>query len=337
MQYSSDRYEANLWQIRQNRAMTKNSPSFAIAVFLTCCAPVAGQDRPQPPAPAQQLLRGAIGALDVPQTLSLRMRQKVELFGQRLIGEGRYWQQGRGQQRRLRLELKMPIAGQVSTLTQVCDGDYLWIHQELPAADGKNDNDDGSDDPQISLTQIDARRVRRAVARAQARGRADLSMRGLALGGLPMLITSLEACFEFDVDQKVAADAPLWTLVGHWKPEKLALFLPDQAQTIAAGKPADLSRLDPQIPHEVVVQLGRADLFPYRIEFRRTDGDGATVPVLTMILEGVVLNQPLDPLLFQYEPRDQKRSNGTERYLRHLGLDDESLLGASRPPAESTR
>jgi hypothetical protein len=114
-------------------------------------------------------------------------------------------------------------------------------------------------------------------------------------------------------------------LRGQWKAEHLARWLPDQRARIEEGKPALLDKLPPALPDHVVLLLGRDDLFPYRIEYRRTATEateaGETDPILVAIdLYDVRFDQPLDERLFEFEPGPMPWTDETDRYLReHMG------------------
>src|SRR5690348_3250870 len=79
---------------------------------------------------AQKLVHNAVANVDAHPTITGKIRHEVDLFGHQLIGSGTYLQQGRGPERRLRLELKLKVDDQQSSLQQVCDGNFLWTHQD---------------------------------------------------------------------------------------------------------------------------------------------------------------------------------------------------------------
>jgi hypothetical protein len=75
----------------------------------------------------------------------------------------------------------------------------------------------------------------------------------------------------------------------------------------------------------VVLFLGRDDLFPFRVEYRRStppslvrgaDDDSATV---TMDLYEVTFNVPLSPSRFTFAPGNLEHSDQTDRFLERLG------------------
>ena len=106
------------------------------------------------------LMASAVTAADAQPSLAAKIRQQINLFGHQLVGSGIYWQQGRGDQRRFRLELKVPLGDGLTSFEQVSTGHELWVHEDLL--------------DHSALTKIDLDRVRALlsveVKRAPARG-----------------------------------------------------------------------------------------------------------------------------------------------------------------------
>lgn len=330
--------------------MTSSVPRLAVLAILLCANVASAQSRlsGSPPLAAtsglpgssnsaggsqtgETLLRSAVAALDAHQAVSAKLRQQVDLFGHRLVGSGGYLQQGRGEGRLLRLELKIQVEDQVSSLQQVCDGRYLWMHQDLL---GKN-----------SLGKIDVRRVQRAWR--ETRGVSTGPPTGLlALGGLPQLLTNLNDGFNFrSVTESKLDGLSVWSLQGEWEKSRLVEMLPAQKARLEAGQPADLSKLAPQVPERVTIMLGRDDLFPYRIEYaRRRPLDlqqpevlGELKQVVLLELFEVQLNVPADPRQFVYNPGGLEAIDQTAAYLKSLNLDPSAEAEPITPANSTTR
>jgi hypothetical protein len=104
-------------------------------------------------------------------------------------------------------------------------------------------------------------------------------------------------------------------------------LLPDQRGAVKKGKPVDLGKLPAQAPDHVLLYLGKADMFPYRIEFRRGNpnrpqGEPASNgrSLVTMELFEVDLNASILPTHFLYSPGDLEYSDKTGRFLKSLDL-----------------
>jgi hypothetical protein len=257
--------------------------------------------------------------LETRNSVSAKIRHRVDLFGKQLVGDGEYREQRRNGIPAIRLELKIQIGDSTSSLLQVCDGRYCWTYRKLFAKE--------------SLSRIDAVRAVAALAQAEkpAENAAENGPRPAGmlpgLGGLPRLLRGLNANFQFTSAQRGQwGTQPVWRLEGGWRPALLARILPKQKEAIEQGQPVDLSRLPEQLPDRVVLYLGQDDLFPYRIEYCRTagkkDGDTegeATRDLVTVELYEVHMNIPLDPGQFIYSPGSVEFSDQTDAFLQAVG------------------
>ena len=204
---------------------------------------------------ANALVARAAIAITQHAAVSAKIRQRINLFSQQLVGSGTYWQ-GSWRQRLYRLELRIQVADQVSTLLQVSDGENLWIYRELF-------------DSRL-LERIDLAQIRDSSTGVAPDGSGSNVSAWLGSGGLPGLLGGLARSFHFSERKETTlGGVATIQLTGEWKPKILAELLPSQQETIAAGKTVDLSKLADQLPDQVVLWLGRADLVPYRIDFRR--------------------------------------------------------------------
>jgi hypothetical protein len=266
--------------------------------------PLEAQDQ-RPPADA--VLRSAIEALQRYETVVAKVRQRADLLSRRIVGSGRYVQ-GPVRYNLVRLELSLQVEDRASALLQVCDGKQLWTHRDQWG--------------QTKLACLDAQRILAAMqTNDAARQRAAVS--GLALGGLPRMLHELERSFRFEEAQpSKLASLNVRVLVGRWHPERLALLMPDQAGAIRAGQPADLARLPDHAPDQALVYLGRDDLFPYRIEYRRVSSGADVAPRTLMALEfyEVQVNSAVDPLQFVYNPGTARYTDETDAYLSAHGF-----------------
>ena len=248
-------------------------------------------------------------------SVSGKIKQQVDVFGQRLLGAGFYLQKGRGPETKIRLELRLTVADETSSMMQVSDGRFLWIHQQVLN--------------QTLLHRIDMSRIQRAMQDDSWLSR-SVSARGWpAAGGLPKLLEGLSANFYFDEPtESQLGGLAVWVLHGQWRPSLLASLLPSQKEAILAGQRADLMPLPEQIPHRVVIALGKDDLFPYRVEYWRSlpfdlQNSAGTPPeqeMLVMDLLEVEFDQPLDDRKFTYRAGEQSYEDRTDEYLRNLGL-----------------
>jgi hypothetical protein len=260
-----------------------------------------------------------IAAVRSREFISARIRHTVDLLGEQLAGTGLYLQKGRGDSQKARLELKIQVAGQTTSVLQVCDGYELWQHNDFL--------------DKVTLTRIDVRRVQDAM-NAKAPRNSHFATTQLALCGLPKLLESLNSCFQFRFVQQDRLDTvPVNVLRGTWRPEVMAALYPNSKAKKVEGeaKTSIEGKLPAHAPDVIVLLVGRDDWFPYRIEFRRRvqsdeqtpNQTDPTVPLVIMEWFEVSLDTPIEDRQFEYRPGDLKPANGTQKLLEQLGLAEE--------------
>jgi hypothetical protein len=295
--------------------------------FPRCVAqqPAPQQNGPGPAAaskPGEALVDRVAATIDAHSSVAAKIRHRVELMGRPLIGTGMYLQQGRGEARAFRMELQIRTNLFATHVRHVCDGNDLWIAEEF--------------DGHSKVSRIDVARLRSA--RPKSRGPTTAPPPSwLLLGGLSKLLSNLQENFSFNaVVESRLDDLHVWSIGGTWEPAKLANLLPNQKDAIESGQAADLTQLAANLPHRVVLHVGSDDLFPYRIEYWRSDraDDSAAASerlIVVMELFEVQLGKPLDPAQFVYRPeKDVAPNDRTKEFLERLGLEDP-------PPEEAKR
>lgn len=251
------------------------------------------------------LLQEAAMSLYQQPSIAARISQRVNVGGHELVGTGAYQQLGSDANRLLKMELKIQVAGQLTSLQQVCDGRFFWVRKDTGAS--------------TQLSRIDLRRFRDAIEKHPQSSPANLTAHWMRLGGLPKLVDGLAT--EFDLGRPQPSELgqmPVWVVEGRWKPEVRRRML----EAAGAGE------LPEEFPEGVVVVLGRDDLFPYRVQYYRdassSEGNenGSTRHILlTTELFEVRLGAPIDPFNFIYKPGDQEVVDRTDQLLRQLGIE----------------
>ncbi len=292
-------------------------------------APAPGEATQPPsrqPAAGAELLVNAIRFLEARRTISVRIRQQINLFDKELVGTGTYLEERSEQGLRFRLESKIRLGEETGTLLEVCDGEWIWRYRRLHG--------------EGTLGRIKVDRVVQALEEAGHFGRMEAIEHWPGLGGLAKLLRGLQANFDFvDVQQvylnSAATDGtlgavplPVWRVRGLWKREKLAELLENRREEVLAGKAVDLSELPLPLPHSVVFYLAADDLFPHRIEYYRSrpqragEGRGVERPIVVVELTHLITNVPIDPNRFSYNPGNLACPNQTLDFLRQLGLEE---------------
>jgi hypothetical protein len=291
----------------------------ALVLLATATVPLRGAE-----LSGQQLVAEAARRLALQPALAARIRQRANLFGQELVGSGSYQQVLAKGRTLIRLELKLQVDEQLTTLQQVSTAEeILWIRRDQ----GNNK----------TVSYVNLRQIREATRRAGPAQPGTLTVDTLALAGLPQLIQGLEQNFQFGRPvEETMGDIPVWVIRGEWKKEKLA------ALAVKKEAGADSSRrwelLPAHLPHGVTVALGRDDfvpLFPYRIDFARYESaaangsrsnsrageaDDLAKTVVSMEFFEVRRQWDIDPQAFDYDPGNEHVDNCTDLYLQRLGL-----------------
>jgi hypothetical protein len=287
-----------------------------------------------------RLLVQAISQLERHSSVTARLRHQVAIGGDQLYGVGSYWQQGSGENLRVRLELQ--IAGQESSLLQVSNSRFLWVDRRLPTG--------------RTVTRVDLRQIRADPVLAAANltpiepGEASWSPIQPELtaecGGMASLLASLGENFSFLPPQAMrlaitpplaseATNIPVFAVVGHWKPAKLAAIHPAAGPTLE-----DAQELPDRLPQEVLLLVGQADLFPYRIEYRKLETrpaarDGSSIPyqlsaapLVVLEISDVSFDVQIQGGQFDYSPRDVDWKDHTANLLERLRKERAAQMAA---------
>ncbi|MEE8450373.1 MAG: hypothetical protein V3R99_00610 [Thermoguttaceae bacterium] len=262
----------------------------------------------------QSLLEDALRILEMRRSVVARIRQEIDLFGKRLVGSGIYLEQLQGRDRLVRLELKIQHGEQASSLVQVAalpdknGRRFLWTKRKVLDTE--------------QLSRIDLDQVAKELERADTETpRFDQPAMLQAEGGLAKILRGLHASFDFTDAQlgRLGKQGQLvWRIQGQWKPEQLARAVPKLREEGRAATPLDPSRLPPHLPDLVVLHLRHEDLFPYRIEYRRTVSQRSTRAMVTMEFYDIVVDMAVSPRRFEYNPGDLDYTDDTADYLDSL-------------------
>ena len=236
------------------------------AMTLSPLRAIAVQEAPivavQPASGGEQLAAGnddrvildMLDTLERRPNIAAKIRQSIHLGDDRITGEGVFYQQGVGNQRRTRWELTMLVAGERAFVTQVFDGEVIWTDRKLPST--------------RKVTRVDIGALRRQMAVSSSGGGEGAGIAGetmaelLARGGVSQLAAGLHRNFTFGPRQMLQrGNQQIVAVVGTWRPEELERAWPGLAAAAVDEWPSHL-------PHHVLVYVGAVDRFPYFIEYR---------------------------------------------------------------------
>jgi hypothetical protein len=352
MKNSLPRWSAAVLLLIGSAAIALQSDSIAGTQLAQAADRPASPPQASPLSSGDQLLVQALNQLDRRRSATARLSHQISLRGEQLNGRGSYWQQGSGDDLRIRLELQ--IVGQESSLLQVSNSRSLWVDRRLPI---------GRTVTQINLRQLRNDPVLTADSFDEIRpGEASWSPTQPDLlacyGGLPHLLASLGSNFAFMPPQAMRlvspgappqASPPYFAVVGHWKPEKLALLRQSLAPKVEEQQAEAEDSLPERFPKEVLLLFGQADLFPYRIEYRQREtsiatGDNAAAatyqlsanPMVVLEFSEVAFDVPIAAGQFDYAPGDVDWVDQTAAVLERLHRDRQAKMATrsleTQPP-----
>lgn len=285
--------------------------SLFFAGFLVIPTLAAAQEPPAIATPGgQEIVSLAAAQMTQHPSLEAKMRQRVGISEQYMVGSGAYLQLRHGADVRFRLELRLQVGERLTSLQHITDNRYLYIRRDIGETK--------------TVSRIDLKRVKEAQAKSNA-GDAPLNFGSLAVGGLSQLLHGLAENFAFgDPQPETISGVNVWRMSGRWKPEMLAKLLPEHSATILAGQELTSEQLPAQLPDRVSLVVGRdgpLPLFPYRVEFARQDREtNQPRSMLIMELFEVRLRPDLDPRLFEVPDSEPNLVDETDAYLRKHGL-----------------
>ena len=130
----------------------------------------------------QEIVARAAVQMALHPSLEAKMRQRVGIGEQYLVGSGAYLQLRHGEEMRFRLELRLQVGERLTSLQHITDNRYLYIRRDMGETK--------------SVSRIDLKRVREAQAR-DAAGSAPPNYASLGVGGLSQLLHGLADNFAF--------------------------------------------------------------------------------------------------------------------------------------------
>lgn len=259
-------------------------------------------------APAAQsgdvFMAEVLAAMERRSNVTAKLRCQTRLSNETLIGAGNFWQLGAGPQRMTRWEMQTQLDDKAASCVQVFDGRYLWTDRHFPS---------GRQVHRLDVGNLKARLRSNTAVTATTSGWEDLVNSAEFRGGLSQILADLLRRYQFDSPRPTEVRGfALQALIGHWRPEQFAELCSIQG----ADQPWPA-----QLPHHVLVMIGRNNLFPYIIEFRRAaDADMASNlsgmkpvsdPLTRYEVFEVRFADAIDSTVFQFKPGDVDWSDET--------------------------
>jgi hypothetical protein len=279
---------------------------------------------PETPLPAlgatasgDQFLAEVLATLQRRPSVAARLRHQARLNDEALAGSGKYWQRGVGNGRVTRWEMQTQVSGQAASYVQVFDGNHLWTDRTVSGKRTVHRLDVGRLQSRLRTAAVNAR-----LPQAKAEWE-PLVAAATGQGGIAELLADLLRHHAFAPPRSVQLNGlAAYALVGQWRRTELEKLWPELATA------EDISSWPRQLPHHVLVLVGKNNLFPYVVEYRRVEdaqlvasaaGDRpARDPLVRYELFEVQFAAAMDDSLFEFKPGDVEWSDETTLVLELL-------------------
>ena len=269
----------------------------------------ANKSREVVSAASKQLLLRASERLKNWPALEANVRHRIDLFGEQLVGPGRYVQAGQGSPK-ARLELNFHADDFDSQVTQINDGRFLYI---------KSDSDKDAPMQRIDLSRLSPEKNEDPTLGSGA-------TRWMAMGGLAYLLQQLAEDFEFEEARKEQLDAiDVLVFKGKWKPARIAEVC-GKLKVLDKDGRVRFDKLPDQLPTHVQITLGNEEplrLFPYQIIYLKQTSDKSgritQTPIATFEFFDVHPVAQLDPATFHIEKDATRLTDVTDTVLKTIG------------------
>ncbi|MBI2480835.1 MAG: hypothetical protein HYV60_20075 [Planctomycetia bacterium] len=258
-----------------------------LAAFVVSSTLAFSQEPAAPiPVSGQDVVAQAAAQMTLHPSLEAKMRQRVGIGEQYMVGSGAYLQLRHGEDVRFRWELRLQVGERLTSLQHITDNRYLYIRRDIGETKGVGglsqllhglaDNFAFGNPESATISGVN-------VWRMNGRWKPEVLAK--------LLPAQSEAIL---AGQSPAADS-------------LPLQLPDRV-SLVVGRDAPLA------------------LFPYRVEFTRLDSESNQPrSMLIMELFEVRLRPDLDPRLFEVPDSEQDLVDETDWWRRNSGEGAASL------------
>ncbi|RPI82501.1 MAG: hypothetical protein EHM42_09400 [Planctomycetaceae bacterium] len=251
-------------------------------------------------------------------SIQARIVEQVSLGDRSYKAEGRYLQlalkPGAWQ---MRMELLLRVGESEGSLLEVCNGSVLWTRTEIDAGGGTRKASKSAKDRKKELT-VTRRNVQQILDAARKSGdfseqtETDLLV-SLGLGGIPALLASIEQDMKLGgVKEEVFREKPVLLITGTWSEAA-------SGRMRRPGPGGAPGLLPPTVPDQMRLYLDKETGFPYRLLYlKRIPNRDVLKPMLTLDFRDVVLNEPISPTEFEYEPPQGVEVDLTNVYLEQF-------------------
>lgn len=291
--------------------------TITILVFMAMLAsatwPADELEADLPPAgsadSSEQLIRRVQEQMMLAPAFQARLNQYIDLFGQRLAGQGTYVQHASPRGLLMRLDWQSTVGDQIASVQHISDGRFLWVRSDL------------LDGPVLERIDLDRVRGPRATS-AYATTQPPISAaHDLVTLGIPRLLENILQFYRLaPLRSAQLEDQPVWVVEGQWK----------AAEDLESGgghrRGSDANATP--LPNYLRVIIQQEDLILRRIEYLHVHADrrstGTDPPEATYRMLAVIdfiessFPSHLDEGLFDFPTGGDEIVDRTHPLMRYL-------------------
>ncbi|MFO1019139.1 MAG: hypothetical protein U0903_00340 [Planctomycetales bacterium] len=227
---------------------------------------------------AQEIIKEACNRLQGYKSVKAKITERVTIQDHSFTAAGSYTQ---GQNNQVLLELQVSLGGNRGSMLEVCDGQILWVRQDVI--------------DQVRITRRDVQKILQAAEQSGGRVNRTSLVAEMGMGGLSGLLGGIATDMDFSAPTEGEIDTiPAIVLDGKWNQKFLTRF--------NGGKNAK-GPLPAFVPDQVRILLQKDNLFPRRISYaKKTASSVPNTPLMVLDLSNIRLNEQLRPDTFRYNP-----------------------------------
>lgn len=270
---------------RDFRTVSSRSASIPTEAGLVALAdPPAEKKKESAPVAktGQEVIKEACQRLQEYKSVKAKLTERVSIQDHSFTAEGSYTQ---GQKNQVLLDLQVSLGGNRGSMLEVCDGQILWIRQDVI--------------DQVRITRRDVQKILQAAEQSGGRVNPSSLTAEMGMGGLSGLLAGIATDMDFSAPTEEMLDTiPVIVLDGKWNQKFLAKFGGNKG-----NKNPKSVQLPPFVPDQVRIILQKENLFPRRISYaKKSSGSVPNTPLMVLELSKITLNAPLSPNTFKYNP-----------------------------------
>lgn len=262
------------------------------------------------------------------KSIASDIRQRGFLFEKEILSSGTYLQSEDGHSSRL--ELEMETEQLQLKLRLFNDGVYFYRQIFPNSVDAvktpQQSTSNGTFDPRNNEVIRRIERIHMRAVNNKFSNHAVWPGHWISYGGLYHFVDQFRRCFSISKTKNKIRNGSEYVVVkGVWKPENLAVLIPQQKRSILSDNSLKWDQIPPQIPMEIEIwfhSVGPVKSHPFRIIFYRPEKEVLEgykqIPILVTEFSNTRIIEKPDSSLFQFNADENEVHDITEDFFHAI-------------------